>query len=414
MKRIIGFILDLLFFVSFLAVLLMLASYILYKQDNDISIINVLLQSHLLYTLLAGYVLLFIAYLSYYWILSTLLKQTLGQRLSGTIFTSEKKIGLWRVFLKNIIGNFWDIVLFPYTLFAAITKRPLISARLSGITVKKADHKSSAGVMFVTLVFALFIMATVGVGTYVYRTGITQLMERYTDYEKQTQNLIEKFAYQDAALVLEKYKQYNGEDNNYVYYHCIIEGNLSTEIWALDLCTLAMEKNASNTDRIKVLLSEQAKLYAANDQYVDAEKIYARLWNEFQDRSLNMKNYVAVLSELGKSKEAADVLAEIAKLIPSNDTLGLRDLGNLYERITQPDLALAKYSQALSTIADDKANQSLAGELHYYIGVLQYNKTKYSDAQTSFEQAKTLNKDFADSSDSYIILISKLKNSITK
>jgi tetratricopeptide (TPR) repeat protein len=413
MKRFIGFILDILFFSSFLGVLAIGALYIIYRQENDIAIINTYLQSQLTWSMYALYGFLLGAYVLYYLVIPRFLKQTVGQRLAGTVFLTERKLGLWAIFLKNIIGVFWDVLLFPYTIIVAIRRKPLISTRLSRIEVVPAEKKMSFGATVIVLLFAFFFVATAGIGTYVYRQGVTTMIERYTDYEKQMKQLIEMYAYQDAQPILEKYKQYHGEDNNYSFYLCLIEANLATDLSNLELCNKALESNKENTGRVKTILAEQAKLYAANDQYTEAEKIYSRLWNEFSDRSMNMKNYVAVLSELKKSKEATAALNEIAAQVLTTDAVELRDLGNLYERIGQIDLALEKYAAALAAVPETE-NPSLAGELYYSIGVLQYQKGKYTDATASFGKAKTLNKDYADSADSYIILISKLKNSVTK
>ena len=111
-----------------------------------------------------------------------------------------------------------------------------------------------------------------------------------------------------------KYKQYKGEDRSYAYYHCMVEANLSTELTSLEICKKALELNANDSIRVKSLISQEAKIYAASDSFKDAETLYAKLWTEYQDRSMDMKNYVVVLSELGKSKEATDVLNEIAKV----------------------------------------------------------------------------------------------------
>lgn len=352
-------------------------------------------------------------YLFYFWILPTLLKQTIGQRLTGTSFTSEKKVSLLRVFLKTIIGRFWDILFFPYTLFAAIKKRSLISTKLSGIVVSKRESPPTKGLYFVLIFFIAFFIATLAGGTYIYKTGITPIMERYTNYEKQVKTLIEKLAYQDAAAALEKYKQQHGEDQNYSYYHCAIEANLSTELTSIELCKAALEKNNSDIERVKALTSQMAKVYAANSDYTNAELLYSKLWNEYQDRSMDMKNYVMVLSEAGKGKEATAILTTLAQAIPTDDPIALRDLGNLYERIGNIDLAFETYQKAVLLI-NEGVNQSLAGELHYNIGVIYYTKGKYTEATENFNKAKELNKDYAEPVDSYIILISKLKNSVTK
>ncbi len=413
MKRIFAAILDILFYFSLLGVISIVGLIIIYRQENDISLINTYLQTSLVPTLLLVYGIVTVAYLIYFWILPTIFSQTLGQRLFGTSFTSTGKIGLWRVFLKTIIGRFWDIVLFPYTLVMIIKKKSVISSKLSGITIAKIEKKPTALLSIFTLVYVVFMVVVLGTGTYVYRTGITPIMERYTNYQHQVEELITKLAFQDATPILEKYKQYNGDNADYAYYHCIISANLSTEQSSLDICKIALEKNSGSKEKTQEILNQQAKLFAANDSYKEAATIYEKLWKEYNVRTLDMKNYVVVLSELGKSKEATEVLAELAKQIPAEDAVGQRDIGNLYERIGNVDLALEKYNAALKVVSND-SNLSLAGELSYDIGVIEYNKGKYPEAQKSFENAKEWNKDFAEPVESYIILISKLKNSVTK
>lgn len=413
MKRLLGLFIDVVFFTSFIAVTLVGALYALYRQENDISIINVLLQTDLTRTLLFVYGGLVVLYLLYFWIIPTLLKQTIGQRLAGTTFTAEKRVSFGKVFLKTIVGRFWDILFFPYTFFALIKKRTLVSTKISGITISHKEHAPTKGLYLALAFFVVFLMATLAGGTYVYKTGITPIMERYTNYEKQVKTLIEKLAYQDAAAALEKYKQQRGEDANYSFYHCAIEANLSTELASIDICKAAIEKNNSDIERVKTLTSQIAKVYAANSDYANAEALYSKLWNEYQDRSMDMKNYVMVLSEAGKGKEATAILTVLAQSIPTEDPIALRDLGNLYERIGNTDLAFETYQKAVLLIKESE-NQSLAGELHYNIGVIYYTKGKYTEATENFNKAKELNKDYAEPVDSYIILINKLKNSVTK
>lgn len=413
MKRIIGLLIDIIFFISFVGVTVLACLYFIFSKERDISIINVYLQTELVRSMLFVYIGFTVLYFVYYWLLPTLFKQTIGQRLAGTMYESEKKITLWRVFLKTIIGRFWDLVLFPYTIFVSIKKRPIISTRLSGIAVIHSEVKPTKALYVATFIFTFYLMMTLAAGTYVYKTGLTPLMEKYTNYEKQVVALIDKLAYQDASVSLAKYKQYHGEDSNYSYFLCLIEANLNTELTSLETCKKAQEANATDLTRVKSILIQEAKIYAANDMYKEAEALYVKLWNDYQDRSIDMKNYVVVLSELGKGKEATEVLNEIAKLVPTSDVIAQRDLANLYERIGNIDLAFQKYKATILLIPEGE-NQMLAGELYYNIGVIYYTKGKYTEATASFEKAKELNKDFAEPVESYIILISKLKNSVTK
>lgn len=413
MKRFLGFLLDVLFFISFLGVIALVALILIYFQEKDISIINTYLQTDLTRTMLVAYSTMFLGYLVYFWLLPVALKQTIGQRLAGTSYQSEGKITTGRVFLKTIVGRFWDILLFPYTLYAAFKNKASISTKLSGIVITHRDIPASKGLYASTLLFTVFLIATFGIGTYLYRTGITPIMERYTNYEKQVMSLIENLAYQDAAAVLEKYKQQKGENEHYWYYHCVIEANITTDLSSLAVCQRAQDLNAASNDRLKGIISQEAKVYAANSEYEKAAEKYALLWNNYQDRTMDMKNYVVVLSELGKGKEANDILTELMKSTKLDDPIVLRDLGNLYERIGNADIAMQQYQEGLAILKDGE-NLSLAGELHYSIGVIYYNKGKYTEATDSFNKAKELNKDYAEAVDSYIILISKLKNSVTK
>ena len=414
MKRFIGFLLDTVFYISFLFSIGVIGIFLIYTYNQDISILNVFLQTKLIESLLIVYGAIVLCTLVYDWIIPYFIGQTLGQKLMGNMYDASGKPSLFAVFMKSFIGKFWDILLFPYSIFAGLTKRDLISKKLSGITVinDSKDSKKS-GLYAVTIVFVLFLVSTLGIGTYIYKTGIGPIMERYTDYKKQTESLVASLAYQDAANALLKYKQYHGEDADYSYYHCIIEANLDTSLDNLPLCKTASDTNAGNPDRQQAILLLEAKVYAANSDYTQAETFYATLWNEKNLRTLEMKDYVVVLSELGKNKEAAEVLTEVAKLVQPTDTVAMRDIALLYERVGNLDAAAAQLQVALGTVKDG-SNQDLAGELNYYIGVIQYKKGKYTDAKASFEAAKTLNKDYSEPADSYIILISKLAKSVTK
>lgn len=412
MKRIVGFLLDLLFFWSFVFLVGILGLFVIYGIEKDISLINVYLQSHLKTTLLIGYSVFVILYLKYYWILPVILKQTVGQRLAGNSFESEKKVNLWRVFLKTVIGRFWDFLFFPYALYCGLKKRPIISTRLSGITVTTNPLKNTPLTYLLVVFFSLVLVGALGVGTYVYRTGYVSILERFTDYEKQTETLTANLAYQDATYALEKYKQYHGEDQTYAYYHCIIEANLAADTTAKEICTTAREANNGDDARVKAITIELAKVYAALYDLSHAEILYKELWDTYQYRELDMKNYVVVLSELAKHKEAEEVLTTLVAKIPEGDFVEMRDFGHLFERLNKDSLALEQYLRALALVENGN-NESFEGELHYYIGVIFYKQTKYEDAKKSFEQAKSLNKDFAEPAESYIILIKDLKNSIT-
>lgn len=413
MKKLAAAIIDLLFFVSLLFVSLLLAAVLIYSKEHDISLVNTLLQTKLTPTLLAVYGTVVLLYLVYVTVIPTLVGATIGQHLFSYELMPKEKRSIFRVFLYTIVGSFWKVLLFPYSIFLAIKKQPQLNTRISQLTLSPSHSgKLSLPTTIVSALFAISLVVTAGLGTYIYRTGLGKILEKYTDYEKQTVSLIEKQAFQDANATLTKYKEYHGETASYAFYKCEIIGNLTTDESNIEFCQKAYEQN-KDEKRTRVIDLIIARTYAANGNYAEAEKKYAELWTTYQVRTIDMKDYVVVLSELGKSKDAAAVLTEVSKSIEQNDYLGLKDIAALYERVGNTDLALATYQNIIKSIPEG-SNVELVGEIDYYIGVIQYQKGKYTDAKTSFEAAKTLNKDFAEPADAYIILISKLGGSVTK
>ncbi len=413
LKRFGAILADLLFFTVWIAVSLAVAIFILYWQNKDIAIINTLLQTQLMPTLYVAYAVLFVIILKYFTIVPLFLKATLGQALFGISYTTEGKFTWWKLFLKHIIGPFWDILLFPYTLFAGFTKKAKISTNISGIVVSTEKRKQGVVFYAVTIFSTLALIATIAGGTYVQKVGINQLIEQYTDYEKQVDYLIEKHAYQDAADVLEKYKEYNGETATYWFSSCIIKGNLTTEETTHEICAKAAEQNASDASRQLQITAVEARVYAANLDYEKAESLYAKLWNELNVRTLDMKDYVYVLSELGKNKEATEVLGELEKAVPAENISLNRDIAVLYERLGDTEKALSKYKEILAAIPEG-SNQDIAGELNYSVGVILFNQNKPDEAKPYFEISATQNPDYAELAGSYMILINKLLGSIVK
>lgn len=413
LKRILAFVIDLLFFLGCIGSALAAGIVCIYLQSRDISIVNIYLQTALTWTLIAVYTGFVIIYFVYYWIIPTFLKGTVGQTLFKLSLQPQEKATIISVFQKNIAGMFWDILLFPYTIFALLTKRATISTRMSGLTLLERTDKVKLPFYILLGLMILYLLATIGIGAYVYKTGLTNLMEQYTDYSKQVTMLIDKEAFGDAATMLEKYKQYNGETNDYWFYSCLIQGNLGVEQTTLDLCTTALEKNKDDKAKVQQLVTVQARIQAANGNYAEAEVLYARLWNEYMVRTLDMKDYVAVLSEVGKSKEAATVLTEIAANVPADNYSINKDIADLYDRLGNTDLALTKYQEILKSIPEG-TNVDIAGELHYNIGVSLYKKGKNAEAKKEFEAARAMNPDFAEASDSYLIILNKLLKSIVK
>ncbi len=413
LKRILAYIIDVLFFLGCVGSALAAAIVIIYLQSHDISVINELLQTSLTWTMIGVYAGLVAIYFFYYWILPVFFKGTVGQALFKLSFVPQEKVNLISVFFKNIAGMFWDVLLFPYTVFAWVTKRATISTKMSGLSIADRQDKMKLPFYLVLGLMVIYLLATIGMGIYVYQTGVPTLMERYTDYGKQVATLIDKEAFQDAEASLVKYKQYQGETNDYWFSSCIIQGNLGTEQTTLDLCSTALEKNKGNVAREQQITVIQGRIQATNGNFAEAEVLYAKLWNDYMVRTLDMKDYVAVLSEVGKTKEASAVLTEIAKNVPADNYSVSKDIADLYERLGNPDLALTKYHEILASIPEG-TNVDIAGELHYNIGVALYKKGKNADAKAEFEKARTMNPDFAEASDSYLIILNKLLKSIVK
>lgn len=410
-KKLFAWIIDFSLFLSLFILVGINALVIVYLVEKDISVINVLLQTQLIPTLLVIYVAFILLFTIYTVLWTRILRATPGQRIMKLGYSGEK-LNFFTIFLKNTIGAFWDIVLLPYALIALFTKKPMPSITLSGLTVSEIKQRYTKGHWITLCIALLFIGSAAAVGYKIYTVTPAYLFQKYTDYQKQTNALVKAMAFRDAAVSLEKYKEFHGEDSEYIYFHCIIEGNLSTSQESLPLCEQALESTTA-PERKQAILLVKARIYAAHYNYTQAETLYAQLWNEFSLRTLDMRDYVVVLSELGKNKEAAVIIGEIATNIPSTDLIAKRDIAILYERVAAIDLALETYQKVLGDIpANEKLD--LVGELNYRIGVILYQQGKKADSKQYFETAKELNKDFAEAADSYIILINKLAGSITR
>lgn len=412
-KRLGSILADILFIFSWISVATAVAIFILYWQNKDISIVNTLLQTQLMPALYVAYGVLFVIVLKYFTIVPLFLKGTLGQALFNISYFTEGKLTWWKLFKKHIIGPFWDVLFFPYTIFAAFTKKAMISTNISGVSVTTEKHKQGFMLYVVTIFSTLALAATIAAGTYIQKTGLGTLIERYTDYEKQVNYLVDKHAYQDASDTLVKYKQYNGETATYWFSLCIINGNLSTEEATHEICAKALEQNQEDAARTQQITAVEARVYAANLNYAEAEKLYEKLWNEMNVRTLDMKDYVYVLSELGKNKEATEILVELEKVVPADNISLNRDVAILFERLGDTEKALTKFKEILATIPEG-TNEDIAGELNYSVGVILFNQSKADEAKPYFEAAAKQNPDYSELAESYIILINQLLGSIVK
>jgi len=412
MKKIFAFILDLLFFLSTTFVLFSISLVGIYTKEKDISVINTVLQTNLIPSLLWTYGVLVALYVFYTVILTRLLGATVGQKLLGLSLQPKENRSIRRIFMYSFFGPFWAILLFPYSLFALITKKDSITFRLSGLKLQKIEGRLSIRATLFTSLFALMLIATAGISTYVYKAGITQIIEQYTDYKKQTEILIDKLAFKDALVTLAKYKQYHGETSDYAYLNCLINGNLSTTSASLEICAKAKESNTTEERTLQILIIE-ARILSANGNYAEAVTKYEELWTTRGIHTIDMKDYVIVLNEMGKNDVALKVVDEIAKGVNETDLNAQIEVGQLYERVNKLDVAQKTYETVLSRIKEGEQTE-LMGEVVFNIAVIQYKAGKYPEAKLNFEKAKTLNKDFSDDADSYIILISQLGNSVTK
>lgn len=410
MKRLFAWIIDIVFYMSMLfsAAVIVLAD--IYNIEHDITIINSHLQTALMPTLLIAYGVIVLIYLLYFVAIPVKLKGTVGQRLVGLMYSSQNKLSVINIFLKVIVGRFWELILFPYSIFLKIKKKDSLSTSLSKVVLVETKEKARKTFYFLLAVFSILFIGALGVSTYVYKTGLTPIVEGLTDYQKQVEKAISINAYPDAEASLQKYKEYNGETVDYKYYNCVISSNLTTEIENTDICKAAFEANADNDKRMAEMTLLQAKTYAINEQYEDALVEYQLSWEKYNDRTMDMVGYIVVLSELDK-KNIKETITELSKNVDMTDASIAKDIAELYARINANQEAIDVYQVLYENLED---GTSVKGEIAYSLGELLYSEKKYQKAKAKFLDAKEFNKDFAEAAESYIILIDDLANSIVK
>lgn len=415
-KRILAFLLDLVAIISMWGTSLIASIAILYLYTKDLAVLNDLLKTQLYGIIIFVYAMLGVVILIYSVIIPTFLKSTVGEFLFGFIYmpNTTQKPNFLRILVRNTVGAIWNVMAFPYNIFAIIKKRRQFVDFFSGLTLtaQPGRLKSRLGLVL-SVVTGIFIMFFALTSVYLYQTGPFVAMEQFINHEKQVNLYLSKPSYAAAANSLEKYKKYNGETDSYFYYKCSIESHQDATEAILATCNTALDKNSSNKDRKVELLGIKADLLRGLEKNAEALTVYADLWTNYSIRTFDMVNYIYLINDSGKPDEAFAKLEELYKsLTQSGKVESVQKLffADIYYNLKKYDGALVIINELIDNKEADGLNQASLGDTYFKQGENLYYKNDLTGAKTAFTKAKENNPDLTDSAETYLNDISfKLK-----
>ncbi|GEM_PF-2989855 len=395
------------FFITFVSVLLIIV-VILYYRTYDLAILNDILRNSINEALLVLYATLFGVILFYFVIIPRIIFSTLGQFITKKVYVPKEKIGFLSLFLRNIVGTLWAVILFPYTLFALVTRKKTIPDWISGIPLvgEPFRYRMKRGI-FLFLVYSVLTIGIGSFGVYVFQLGPTSFIEKYINHERQVQFYISSSGYTAARVSLEKYKKFNGETDNAWYYSCIIEGHLELTEASVKICETASTKNLSN-DQKRDIMVIQANLLRSTDKHEEAVTLYKTLWETLNIRTFDMVNYVYLLDATGDTEKSAKVLDELYTALDTTSVLNTIQevyFAELYYNLASYQEAYDIYDAEIKKKEINSLSETTMADLYYGKGQCLHHLGKYLEAKEAFIAAKTANSDYTDSADTYIIEI---------
>lgn len=413
-KRIGAFFVDLFLFVSFVWFILVLVLVVIYMSTHDLAVINEMMKTNMRELLWAVYGLFLFLLFLYFVAIPLALKGTIGETLFGLTYAPKERFNLLSMLAYRFFGILWDIILFPYSLFALIRKTPFISEWLSGLTITKVTPiKRPGSFTFVAGFFALLFIFASTSGVLLYKNGVVSVIERFTDHEKQTQFYIDQRAFTTAELSLEKYKIYNGENSTYRYFKCIITGQDAEDLTALPLCTQVLTEVSQDKERSIAVLTVLAELNNESGNPEEALKHYKMLWTDYGVRDFNMTSYVKGLSESNQAEEALKVMNELYNAMKEKKELTSQEkmlFAGMYNTIGAEKEAIAIYTEVISHEEQSQdADIMFLGTVYMNTAYAYYQSGDYTNAKKYFILAKEKNPDLQNEADTYIIDITKFK-----
>lgn len=412
MKKIFAAVIDFLFFLTFLASLLIAGIAALYIYTQDLSVINDILRADVFKAIVVAYISLFLIIFVNYVLIPFFLKSTIGEYLMGFRYTPLEKVTVWTVLLRNTIGALWNIIALPYNLVAMFIKKPTFNEWFSGITLEavKGRQKSSRLGIVLSGLSIVSMLGIIGFSIYLYNVGPFNFLERFINHERLVQDYIQKSGYGAAENALEKYKKYNGETSSYWYYKCQIDGHQNTDNEeSVTTCETAAEQNKVDETRSRDILVIKANLLRVNQKPQESLAIYKKLWDEYKVRTFDMVNYVFLLESLDQKEQSVAVLNELYQTLSQStgtmDTIQQMFFAELYYNVELYDDAVGLYTQLLEQTEQRGLTEIIIGDIHYKLGQCYYHQEKFDQAKEAFTQAKEHNPDYTDSADAYIIEI---------
>lgn len=417
MKKFFSFVVDILFVTTFFLFTLLIGLVIIYYRTYDLAVLNEIIQNNLAQAAIGIYAILNVCLLIYFVIIPFFLHATIGEFAFKLTYAPKEKVNILSVFMRNIVGFVWNILLFPYTIYAFFFKKQAFKPWLSGYSLESEEKFQKPRLGFPLLgIFSIIFFGILAFGIYLYQTSPIAFIEPYIDHKKQVEGYIKQSAYSNAAVSLQKFKQYKGESSDYFYYNCIIESHIKEEDPnSITACDQALEKNSGNQERTITILANKANLLRVNYKPAESLKIYDELWTKYNVRSFDMVNYVYLLDSQEKRDQASTVLGELYKEFKNKQELDVIQqtyFAELYYNLEKYQEALEIYTGLIQDSQKYNIAPMQLGEIYYKQGQCYYHIKKNTEAKAAFTKVKELNPDYTDQADAYIIEIdfrSKLK-----
>ena len=396
MRKILGFILDLIFLLGLWGFSLLIAIVFILKRTADILELLTKLEQNFDIFLAGTYAFLLILALIYFVFIPLFLRATPGQYIAGLGLVPAERVNLWSLFLR-FLGGIIDIVLLPISLILALLGKVTFAARMSGLYLTATSR------MLLTRIF-IFLLCAGCTLTAVYAGNFAikhphDVVTKFIDYKKYVRSALILRDYETVLNLLDAYKQKYGEDKDYDFFKCVALAHLGRDN-AEDVCSSLELAKYSKDDQIRILLA-QIKIADRKGNLKEKLDLYRKLWDKYGYRGPEMLEYIKLVASQDERTRAVSLLKEwlrknpVEKLKPSV----LLSVGEIYFQLGEYDKAILVYKYVLNKLQSKLSKASV----YFRIGECYYQKGDTSEALKYFSKAKALDKNYTNLVESYII-----------
>ncbi len=396
MRKILGFILDVIFLSGLWGFSLLTAVVFILKRTADILELLTKLEQNFDIFLAATYAFMLMLALIYFVFISLFLRATPGQYIAGLGLAPAERVNLWCLFLR-FLGGIIDIVLFPISLILALLGKATFAARLSGL------YLTSTSRLLLTRILVLLICA--GCTATAFYAGSFAIkhphdvITKFIDYRKYVRSALILRDYETVLNLLDAYKQKYGEDKDYDFFRCVALAHLGRNN-AENVCRALNLAKYPKDDQIRILLA-QIKIADRSGNLKKELDLYKKLWDKYGYRGPEMLEFIKLVASQEDQAYAGSLLKEwlrknpVEKLKPSV----LLSVGEIYFQIGEYDKAILVYKYVLEKLQSKLSKASV----YFRIGECYYQKGDTTEALKYFNKAKALDKNYTDLVESYII-----------